>query len=283
MTSDDTYTQSHMIEELDGQGIVRLNGVTKWFDGVQVLRGVTHRFIEGRTTVVLGPSGCGKTVMLKHIVGLLRPDRGEVYFEGRRIDTLNEKTLVPIRRQISFVFQLNALFDSLTVGENVGFPMTENTARQIPKAKIRELGRRCLDIVGLAGFESKIPPELSGGEKKRVALARAIAMDPPPKIILYDEPTTGLAPPRADVINKLIRHLQHEVHVTSVVVTHDMKSALEVGDRILMLYNGRFVADDSPQALLESESPVVKRFIEGVAEPEELATLSRHADFDGRR
>ena len=115
-----------------------------------------------------------------------------------------------------------------------------------------------------------------------MALARAIAMDPPPKIILYDEPTTGLDPPRADVINKLIRHLQHEVHVTSVVVTHDMKSALEVGDRILMLYNGRFVADGPPQALLESDSPVVKRFIEGIAEPEELATIARHADLAGR-
>ena len=263
--------------------IIELRRVTKSFGRQRVLDDIDLRIERGKTTVIIGRSGSGKSVLLKHIVGLLRPDRGEVYFEGRRIDTLNEKTLVPIRRQISFVFQLNALFDSLTVGENVGFPMTENTARQIPKAKIRELGRRCLDIVGLAGFESKIPPELSGGEKKRVALARAIAMDPPPKIILYDEPTTGLDPPRADVINKLIRHLQHEVHVTSVVVTHDMKSALEVGDRILMLYNGRFVADGSPQALLESDSPVVKRFIEGIAEPEELATISRHADFDGRR
>ena len=263
--------------------IIELRGVSKTFGAQRVLDQIDLRIERGKTTVIIGRSGTGKSVLLKHIVGLLRPDRGEVLVNNRRIDQLSEQQLSPIRSDISFVFQLNALFDSMSVAENVAFPMRQKNPRRTSRAQIQELVRSRLEMVGMAGFENKRPADLSGGEKKRVALARAIAMDPPPKIILYDEPTTGLDPPRADVINKLIRHLQHEVHVTSVVVTHDMKSALEVGDRILMLYNGRFVADGSPQALLESDNPVVKRFIEGVAEPAELATISRHADLAERR
>lgn len=254
--------------------IIELRRVSKAFGKQKVLVDVDLRIQREKTTVIIGRSGEGKSVLLKHIVGLLRPDRGEIYFEGRRIDQLGERALVPIRQQISFVFQLNALFDSLTVGENVAFPMVESTRGRVDRRRVGELVARSLDIVGLAGFENKRPADLSGGEKKRVALARAIALDPPPKVILYDEPTAGLDPPRADVINKLIRHLQRRVDVTGVVVTHDMRSAAEVGDRVLMLWRGGFIADGSPDMLRESRDVHVRRFVDGRAEPEDLKTLA---------
>lgn len=257
----------------NNEPVIELRRVSKSFGRQRVLDEIDLQIMRGRNTVIVGRSGTGKSVLLRHIVGLLRPDRGEVYFEGRRIDEMSEHALVPIRRQISFVFQLNALFDSMTVLENVAFPMTENSTAQLDRRKIRELAGKCLDMVGMAGFEDKRPAELSGGEKKRVALARAIAMDPPPRVILYDEPTAGLDPPRADVINKLIRSLQQRVHVTGVVVTHDMKSAAEVGDRLLMLHDGRFLADGPPEVVLRSTEPHVRRFVEGVADPADLATL----------
>ena len=253
--------------------IIELRRVSKAFGRQRVLDDIDLKVQRGQTTVIIGRSGTGKSVLLKHIVSLLRPDRGEVYFEGQRIDELSERRLVPVRRQISFVFQLNALFDSMTVSENVAFPMTQNSVRRVSKRKIHELARRRLEMVGLAGFEHKRPAELSGGEKKRVAVARAIAMEPPPKVILYDEPTAGLDPQRADVINKLIRQLQREVQITSVVVTHDMKTAAEVGDRILMLFGGRFIAEGTPKELLRSREEHVRRFVEGVAEPGDIATL----------
>jgi len=254
--------------------IIELRRVSKSFGKQRVLDDIDLKVERGKCTVIIGRSGTGKSVLLKHIVGLLRPDRGEVYFDATRIDTLNERALVPIRRQIGFVFQLNALFDSMTVRDNVAFPMVENSAVRVPKARIHELSHKCLDMVGLVGFKHKRPAELSGGEKKRVALARAIAMDPAPKVILYDEPTAGLDPQRADAINKLIRHLQDEVDVTSIVVTHDMKSATEVGDRVLMLWGGRFIADEPPEALVRSKEAHVRRFVEGQAEAEDVATLS---------
>ncbi|MEW6199709.1 MAG: ABC transporter ATP-binding protein [Planctomycetota bacterium] len=254
--------------------IIELRGVTKSFGKQRVLDGVDLQVERGKTTVIIGRSGTGKSVLLKHIVGLLRPDRGEVYYEGQRIDRLTERALVPIRRQISFVFQLNALFDSMTVLENVAFPMMENRSGQLDRAKIRKLASRCLDMVGLAGFDNKRPAELSGGEKKRVAIARAIAMDPPPKVILYDEPTAGLDPQRSDVINKLIRQMQERFEVTGLVVTHDMKCTAEVGDRVLMLWHGRFVVDGEPEALLQAEEPHVRRFVQGMAEPGDIITLT---------
>ncbi len=253
--------------------IIELRQVSKAFGAQVVLDRIDLRVRRGQTTVIIGRSGTGKSVLLKHIVGLLRPDAGQVFYEGQRIDHLPEKKLAPIRREISFVFQLNALFDSLSVIENVAFPMTEQMGRHADKRRVRELARRCLELVGLAGFENKRPAELSGGEKKRVAVARAIALEPPPKVILYDEPTAGLDPQRSDVINKLIRNLQRQVHVTSVVVTHDMKSATEVGDRLLVLHNGRFIADGTPEEVMNSTDEHVRRFVEGRAEPEDLLSL----------
>ncbi len=254
--------------------IIRLRRVSKSFGRQRVLDQLDLDVERGRTTVIIGRSGTGKSVLLKHVVGLLRPDSGEVYFDGQRVDQLQEGKLTPIRQQISFVFQLNALFDSMSVGENVAFPTVHKSRGRIDQDRVRGIVSRCLNLVGLAGFEDKRPADLSGGEKKRVAIARAIALDPPPKVILYDEPTAGLDPQRSDVVNKLIRKLQQEVHVTSVVVTHDMRSAAEVGDRVLMLVDGRFIADGSPDALMKSEDARVRRFVQGVAEPEDLASFS---------
>ena len=254
--------------------IIELRRLSKAFGHQRVLDDIDLKIERGKTTVIIGRSGTGKSVLLKHIVGLLHSDKGEVYFEGQRIDQLSERALKPVRQQISFVFQLNALFDSMSVLENVAFPMMEQATRRISRVKIRKLASHCLELVGLAGFESKRPAQLSGGEKKRVAVARAIAMEPAPKVILYDEPTAGLDPQRADVINKLIRHLQRKVNVTGIVVTHDMKSATEVGDRLLMLFNGRFLADGSPEEVMNAKELHVRRFVDGCAEPEDLKTLS---------
>lgn len=254
--------------------IIELRRLSKAFGRQRVLDDVDLEVERGCSTVIIGRSGTGKSVLLKHIVGLLRPDKGEVRFEGRRIDTLSERALAPVRRQISFVFQLNALFDSMSVVENVAFPMTEQHSGRVNRREVRKLASRCLELVGLAGFEDKRPADLSGGEKKRVALARAIAYEPAPKVILYDEPTAGLDPQRADVINKLVRQLQREVNVTGIIVTHDMKTATEVGDRILMLWNGRFIADGTPEQVMKLGDAHVRRFVEGSAEPEELETLS---------
>ncbi|MBU0638493.1 MAG: ATP-binding cassette domain-containing protein [Planctomycetes bacterium] len=254
--------------------LMELRRVSKSFGRQRVLDEVDLRVERGKNTVIIGRSGTGKSVLLKHIVGLLRPDRGEVWFEGQRIDNLRERAWVPIRQQISFVFQLNALFDSMTVLENVAFPMMENATGRIDRPKIRKLATRCLELVGLAGFDKKRPAELSGGEKKRVAIARAIAMDPAPKVILYDEPTAGLDPQRSDVINKLIREMQREVHVTGIVVTHDMKCTSDVGDRVLMLYGGRFVVDGTPEEVLQAQEPHVRRFVRGIAEPGDVLAFT---------
>jgi phospholipid/cholesterol/gamma-HCH transport system ATP-binding protein len=255
--------------------IIEVRRLSKSFGRQVVLDDVDLAMERRRNTVIIGRSGEGKSVLLKHIVGLLRPDEGEVYFEGQRIDTLGERALVPIRRQISFVFQLNALFDSMTVLENVAFPMMENSTRTMDKPRIRTLAQQCLEMVGLKDFGHKRPAELSGGEKKRVAVARAIALDPPPKVILYDEPTAGLDPQRSDVVNRLIRELQEKVHVTGLVVTHDMKLAADVGDRVLMLSGGRFLADGTPQEVMQSTDPRVRRFVEGTAEPGDVVALTR--------
>lgn len=254
--------------------IIEFRGVSKAFGRQRVLDGVSLSIERGKTTVIIGRSGTGKSVLLKHIVGLLRPDRGEVWFDGTRVDQLSESAMVPFRRRISFVFQLNALFDSMSVAENVAFPMVQNSEQRVERKTIDKLVAQSLAIVGLTGFEKKRPADLSGGEKKRVAIARGIALDPPPKVILYDEPTAGLDPQRSDVIARLIRHLKDEVHVTGIVVTHDMKLAAEVGDRILMLWNGRFIADGTAEQVLQAKDDHVRRFVTGEAEPEDLRVLN---------
>lgn len=243
--------------------------VHKRFGEQVVLDGIDLDLSEGQCTVIIGESGSGKSVILKHIVRLLTPDAGEVWFGEERIDTVPERELVHIRRRFGFLFQLSALFDSMTVGDNVAFPLREHTRKN--RAEIANIVREKLGLVGLDGIQSKWPADLSGGQKKRVALARAIALDP--EMILYDEPTTGLDPPRSDEINELIRKLQRTLKVTSVVVTHDMQSARKIGDRIVMLYRGKFIFDGTPEEITRAVDPRVRCFVEGRCADDVLKSL----------
>ncbi|MHC4563449.1 MAG: ABC transporter ATP-binding protein [Planctomycetota bacterium] len=249
--------------------LVRLANVHKSFGDLPVLCGVDLEVRQGQTTVVIGPSGCGKSVLLKHIIGLLKPDRGEVFFRHFEISSLSESALIRIRRRMGFLFQGGALFDSMTVQENIVFPLAEHKIGT-PRERVRRC-REALALVGLDGLQGRLPDELSGGQKKRVALARAIALEP--ELILYDEPTTGLDPIRADLINELIIKLQTTLNTTSLVVTHDMASARKVGDRIAMLHEGRILIDTTPDKLDDVDDEVVSRFVQGRASPEELAEL----------
>jgi len=247
----------------DGDPIIRLVNVSKSFGSLVVMDRVSLDFQRGQTTVIIGPSGTGKSVLLKHIVGLLRPDSGEVQFDGQRIDHLNEAKLVGVRMKIGLLFQMGALFDSINVEQNICFPLVEH-ARMSP-AKRLDRCHQVLEMVGLSGIGGKMPDELSGGQRKRVALARAIVLEP--QVVLYDEPTTGLDPIRADEINELIVALSKRLGITSVVVTHDMASAAKIADRILMLYDGQIVADDVTEKFLKSDQDLVQRFIKGQADP----------------
>ncbi len=249
--------------------LVELKNVSKRFGRLIVLRDLTLKIEDGQSLVIIGASGSGKSVMLKHIVGLLRPDSGEVWFDGERIDNLAEKRLSELRKNFGFLFQMGALFDSLTVADNVAFPLVEHTHKS--PEEIAEAVKEKLKMIGLPEAGTKMPGELSGGQKKRVALARAIAMGP--RVILYDEPTTGLDPIRSDVINELIIKLQRELKVTSITVTHDMQSAFKIADRIVMLHEGQLIFDGSPDEIRTTADPLVKHFVLGEADEQELATL----------
>jgi phospholipid/cholesterol/gamma-HCH transport system ATP-binding protein len=249
----------------------------KSFGSLVVFNGLNLTIREHECLVVLGPSGTGKSVLLKHIVGLLRPDSGEVWFHDQRVDLLDERGLEPIRRQFGVLFQGGALFDSMTVYENIAFPLREHGDFQEPE--IRDRVAQKLAMVGLDGTQEKMPAELSGGMRKRVALARAIALNP--EVVLYDEPTTGLDPIRSDIINELILKLNDEMRVTSVVVTHDMASAFKVADRLVMLSEGRVIAEGNAESFRQSTNEEVRRFVEGRASPSELAALNRGAEGSG--
>jgi phospholipid/cholesterol/gamma-HCH transport system ATP-binding protein len=242
---------------------VRIVDLHKGFGQREVLKGIDMTFRPGRTTVVLGPSGCGKSVMLKHIPGLLRPDQGEIWFDDTRVDTIPERQLGPIRRRIGFLFQNSALFDSMNVRENVGFPLREHT-----RLRLTQRNDRIGDIlaqVDMAHAIDQMPAELSGGQRKRVALARAIVLNP--SVILYDEPTTGLDPIRADEINDLIIRMKNDLGVTSIVVTHDLGSAFKVADDMIMLHDGRVLACGSPNEILKHPDSTVQRFLSGQSMP----------------
>jgi phospholipid/cholesterol/gamma-HCH transport system ATP-binding protein len=257
------------MNESTGHPLVEFRDVHKRFGSLVVLDGINLKIASGESIVIIGASGSGKSVLLKHIVGLLKPDEGEVWFDGQRIDTMGERQLMEIRKQCGFLFQMGALFDSLTVGENIGFPIQEHTHKSA--AEVRRIVAQRLAMVGLPGIEGKMPAELSGGQRKRVALARAIALEP--RIILYDEPTTGLDPIRADVINELILKLHRELHTTSVTVTHDMNSAFKVAQRIVMLHEGKLIVDAAPREIQNIQDPIVRRFVLGEADERELAAL----------
>ncbi|MFW6060838.1 MAG: ABC transporter ATP-binding protein [Phycisphaeraceae bacterium] len=255
----------------DAPHMVQLVNVSKSFGALHVLRGVTLDVPRGQTTVILGPSGTGKSVLLKLIVGLLKPDAGEIYCNNRRVDTMPPAELVEARKEVGFLFQMGALFDSMSVEENVAFPLVEHTRLSTPER--RERVRRVLEMVGLADTLEKMPSELSGGQRKRVALARAIVLEP--CLVLYDEPTTGLDPIRSDVINELINELRRHLGVTSIVVTHDVKSALKIADRMVLLYDGRIVCEGEPETFRRTDNQTVQRFLQGRADDEDLASIRR--------
>jgi len=249
--------------------MIEIKGLTKSFNTHKVLDNLNLTIEKGSTCVIIGRSGCGKSVLLKHIVSILKPDSGKVFVNGLDLTKLNEKELDKLRLKIGLVFQGGALFDSLTVGENVGFGLIEHT--KISHKELLERIEEALCLVGLCGIVNLMPAELSGGMKKRVALARAICIKP--DIILYDEPTTGVDPITADSINELIKTLHDKLKVTSVVVTHDMKSAYRVGDRIAMLYQGKIIAEGTPEEIQNIQHPVVHQFINGLAQGPITETL----------
>ncbi len=239
--------------------MIEVRGLKKRLGRKQVLDGLDLDVEQGETVVVLGPSGTGKSVLLKHMIGLMQPDAGSIRVAGEEIVGMDEPGLDRVRLKFGMLFQGAALFDSMTVGENVALGLTEHS--NVPPAEIRRRVTERLGWVGLKDVEQMKPASLSGGMRKRVGLARALAMDP--EIILYDEPTTGLDPITGDVINQLIRALQHQLGVTSVVVTHDLMSAYKVGDRLAMLYQGRVVFIGTPDEVRETDHPMVRQFIEG--------------------
>ena len=263
-------SENNQVEGGNSNGILAVKDITKKFGSNVVLDDVSLTIDEGKTTVVIGPSGCGKTVLIKHLIVLLRPSSGEVYFRKQRIDNLNENELNGVRTHFGFLFQGGALFDSLNVFENIIFPIRQHH-KIIDWREIEDLVKAKLAVVGLDGFQNYYPASLSGGQRKRVALARAIALNP--EVILYDEPTTGLDPIRSDVINELILKLKRELGITSVVVTHDMTSAYKIADRIVMLHNGKIVADGSADYIRNHPHPVVQQFINGQVSEDDLAVL----------
>ena len=253
-----------------GDGIIVIKNLTKKFGDNVVLDNISLSIEKGKTTVVIGPSGCGKTVLIKNFIVLLRPSSGEVYFRNKRIDNLPERELNKIRTRYGFLFQGGALFDSLSVAENIMFPIRQHY-KITDWRRVEEAVKAKLAMVGLDGFQQFYPANLSGGQKKRVALARAIALNP--EVILYDEPTTGLDPIRADTINELILKLQRELGETTVVVTHDMTSVYKIADRIIMLHNGKIIADGDADHIRNHPHPVVQQFITGQVSEGDLAVL----------
>jgi phospholipid/cholesterol/gamma-HCH transport system ATP-binding protein len=241
--------------------MIELRGLFKSFGPKQVLSGTDLGVDKGESRVVIGGSGSGKSVILKHVVGILRPDKGTVLIDGVDITKLREHELYEVRKKFGMLFQMAALFDSMNVWENVGFGLSRQG--RLKPAEIREITVEKLRMVGLVNVEDLMPSELSGGMKKRVGLARAIAHEP--EILLYDEPTTGLDPITADAINDLIVDLRERLRVTSVAITHDMHSAYKIADRISMLYEGRIIETGTPDEIRHSDSAVVQQFITGSA------------------
>ncbi|HKP03276.1 MAG TPA: ABC transporter ATP-binding protein [Chthoniobacterales bacterium] len=242
--------------------MIDVRGLMKRIGRQEILRGIDLTVAKGETLVIIGRSGGGKSVLLKHLIGLMQPDAGEIWIEGQNIIGLSERKLAPIRTKIGILFQGGALFDSMTVEENIAFPLREAGERN-PKI-IGEKVREILEVIELEGEQKKMPVNLSGGMKKRVGLARSIIRRP--SCILYDEPTAGLDPVVSDSINHLIRRLQKRFQVTSIVVTHDMKSAFHIADHIAYLHEGRIYFYGTPQELDNSQDPLIQDFLLGRSE-----------------
>jgi len=246
--------------------MIEVRGLQKSFGGQLVLDDVSFQIDHGESVVIIGRSGGGKSVLLKHIIGLIRPDAGAVVIDGENIVAMDERQLLRVRRKFGMVFQGAALFDSMNVAENVAFGLRQH--EQLTEGEIARRVAKTLELVDLPGTERKNPAELSGGMRKRVGLARAIIYEP--QIVLYDEPTTGLDPIVSDSIDKLIMRVRDHLKVTSVVVTHDMRTARRVGNHVMMLHNGEIYANCTPESLFASTDPVLRQFIDGVADPEEV-------------
>lgn len=245
-----------------GHSVIELVDVCKSFKGQKVLDGVNLSVDSGRITVIIGRSGGGKSVLLKHIIGLLKPDKGQILIDGTDIAKLNDRQLNDVRKVFGMLFQNAALFDSMSVGENVAFPLKEHTS--IKPNLIFEIVEQKLRQVGLTNVSHKMPSELSGGMRKRVGLARAIVLDP--KIILFDEPTTGLDPIMADAIDALISETQGQTGATYVIISHDIKATFKVAHKIAMLYNGKIIETGTPDQLRSSDNSVVQQFIKGISQ-----------------
>jgi len=241
--------------------LIELKSVYKSLGGQPVLDDLNLTINRGETLVIMGRSGAGKSVILKHIIVLMKPDSGEVLFDGQRLDTLPRPELNEARKRVGMLFQGSALFDSMSVGENVSAALRRH--KKLKPEQVNHVVAAKLDAVGLSGTENKMPNELSGGMRKRVGLARAIAMDP--EVVLYDEPTTGLDPITADQINDLILETRRNFGVTSVVVTHDVRSALKVGTRVCLLVNGKINFSGSPDEVRKTDNPYVRQFLESYA------------------
>lgn len=242
-----------------GQPLIKVRDLFQKIGTQEILRGLSIDIFAGETLVLLGKSGGGKSVFLRHLIGLMHPISGSIAFDGEEITTLDERALEPIRRRIGMLFQDGALFDSMNVFDNVAFPLRERGEKN-PDTVARKVAES-LAMVNMTGHDKKMPVNLSGGMRKRVALARAIIS--PPSVILYDEPTAGLDPIVSDSINKLIRHLQKELHVTSIVVTHDMVSCFHIADRVALLNEGRIHFIGSPDELKSTTDPIVRDFVDG--------------------
>jgi len=245
--------------------MIETRQLKKSFGTQLVLDGVDLRIESGESVAIIGRSGGGKSVLLKHLIALLQPDSGDVLIDGESIVRMNERQLLRIREKFGMVFQSAALFDSMTVAENVAFPLIRK--KKFTPGEIEQRVTAALEMVDLPGTQKKNPAELSGGMRKRVGLARAIIYEP--QILLYDEPTTGLDPIVADSIDHLIIRVRDQLKITSVVVTHDMRTARRVGNRVLMLHKGKIYANATPEELFASQDPVVRQFIDGVADAKE--------------
>jgi len=239
--------------------MIEVQDVWKAFDGFPVLKGVNLTMMEGTTTVVLGASGSGKTVLMKHIMGLFKPDQGRVFVDGEDISHMSRQDLAVFRQRMGMVFQSSALFDSMTVGDNVAFALREHNDEGLSEAQIMEKVKEKLAVVDLHDVEQKYPAELSGGMRKRVGLARAIIRDP--KIVLYDEPTTGLDPITTESVDEMIIHARERLQVTSVVISHDIGSAFHIGDHIAVINEGRIVEEGTPAQLRNTKEPFTQQFL----------------------
>ena len=246
--------------------MIEVRDLKKSFGTQSILDGVSFQIDAGESVVIIGRSGGGKSVLLKHLIGLLQPDSGSVLIDGENIGAMNERTLLRVRRKFGMVFQGAALFDSMTVAENVAFGLRRH--EHLTEAEIAKRVAKALDLVDLPGTELKNPAELSGGMRKRVGFARAIIYEP--QIVLYDEPTTGLDPIVSDSIDKLMMRVRDHLQVTSVVVTHDMRSARRVGNHVMMLHERKIYANCTPESLFASPDPIVRQFIDGVADAENV-------------